>query len=60
MIPIPHYQYWVEFIDSDGVQKSMYLCGQNVKQIKAVMSAYEIVVIDNIETNEPCYWGRVK
>ena len=60
MILTPHYEYWVEFIDYNNVQKSVYLYGQNVQQIKDVMSAYEIVVIDNIETNEPCYWGGVK
>jgi len=60
MIAIPHYEYWVEFIDYDGVQKSVYLFGQNVQQVKDVMSAYEIVVIHNIETSEPCYWGGDK
>ena len=60
MILTPHYEYWVEFIDYNNVQKSVYLYGQNVQQINDVMSAYEIVVIDNIETNEPCYWGGVK
>ena len=60
MILTPHYEYWVEFIDYNNVQKSVYLYGQNVQQIKDVMTAYEIVVIDNIETNERCYWGGVK
>lgn len=54
----PTYQYWVEFIDGD-TQKSVYLQGENVAQIKAMMSDYKIVVIDNTETSEPCYWAEV-
>ena len=57
MITVPYYKYWVEFIDHDGVQKSMYLHGQSVEQIKVIIDDYEVVVIDNTETNEPCYWG---
>jgi len=51
------YKYFVEFIDHDGVQKSMYLHGQSVEQIKVIIDDYEVVVIDNLEINEPCYWA---
>ena len=50
-------RYWVEFIDYDGIQKSIYLYGQSVEQIKMVMNEYEIVVIDNTEIEEELYWG---
>jgi hypothetical protein len=55
MITIPYYEYLVEFVDYDDVQKSMYLYGQNVNQIKTMMDNYKILVIDNIEVPEPCY-----
>ena len=57
MITIPYYRYLVEFVDHDGVQRSIYLHGQNVEQMKVIMDEYRVVVIDNNETNEPCYWG---
>tara|TARA_R100001480_G_C4596293_1_gene162360 strand:+ start:226 stop:435 length:210 start_codon:yes stop_codon:yes gene_type:complete len=50
-------RYWVEFIDHDGIQKSIYLYGQSVEQIKVIMNEYEIVVIDNTEIAEQPYWG---
>ena len=50
-------RYWVEFIDHDGIQKSIYLYGQSVEQIKVIMNEYEIVVIDNTEISEQPYWG---
>ena len=50
-------RYWVEFIDHDGIQKSIYLYGQSVEQIKMIMNEYEIVVIDNTEIAEQPYWG---
>lgn len=50
-------RYWVEFIDHDGIQKSIYLYGQSVEQIKAIMDEYKIVVIDNTETDEEAYWA---
>ena len=50
-------RYWVEFIDHDGIQKSIYLYGQSVDQIKVIMNEYEIVVIDNTEISEQPYWG---
>ena len=51
------YRYWVEFIDEDDVQKSMYLYGQSVEQIKVIMNEYKIVVIDNTEIAEKPHWG---
>ena len=57
MIIVPYYRYWIEFTDHDGVQRSIYLHGQNVEQMKVTMDEYRVVVIDNTETNEPCYWG---
>ena len=51
-------RYWVEFIDHDGIQQSIYLYGQSVEQIKVIIDEYEIVVIDNTETYEEAYWGR--
>ena len=55
-------RYWVEFIDydgfhRDGIQKSIYLYGKSVEQIKMVMNEYKIVVIDNTEIKEELYWG---
>ena len=50
-------RYWVEFIDYNGIQKSIYLYGESVEQLKMVMNEYEIVVIDNTETSEEAYWG---
>jgi len=50
-------RYWVEFIDYDGIQKSIYLYGKSVEQIKMVMNEYKIVVIDNTEIKEELYWG---
>ena len=50
-------RYWVEFIDYDGIQKSIYLYGESVEQIKMVLDEYEIVVIDNTEIEEELYWG---
>ena len=50
-------RYWVEFIDYDGIQKSIYLYGESVEQIKMVLNEYEIVVIDNTEIEEEVYWG---
>tara|TARA_R110001583_G_scaffold20875_1_gene79536 strand:+ start:216 stop:398 length:183 start_codon:yes stop_codon:yes gene_type:complete len=51
-------RYWVEYIDHDGIQKSIYLCGQSVEQIKVIIDEYEIVVIDNTEIAEQPYWCR--
>ena len=52
-------RYWVEFIDcwDDDIQKSIYLYGESVGEIKTVMDEYEIVVIDNTEIAEQPYWG---
>ena len=52
-------RYWVEFIDcwDDDIQKSIYLYGESVEQIKVTMDEYEIVVIDNTEIAEQPYWG---
>ncbi len=54
------YRYWVEFIDcwDDDIQKSIYLFGESVEQIKTTMNEYEIVVIDNTEIAEQPYWCR--
>ncbi len=52
------YRYWVEFIDHDGIQQSLYLCGQSNEHIKAMMDGYDIVVIDNLEIPEKCYWAE--
>jgi len=50
-------RYWVEFIDYDGIQKSIYLNGESVSEVKAVFGdEYEVVVIDNTETDEQPYW----
>ena len=50
-------RYWVEFVDYDGMQKSIYLNGESVSEIKAVFGdEYEVVVIDNTETDEQPYW----
>tara|TARA_R110001592_G_C12682442_1_gene704769 strand:- start:17 stop:445 length:429 start_codon:yes stop_codon:yes gene_type:complete len=51
-------RYLVEFIDHDGIQKTIYLYGQSVEQIKVIIDEYEIVVIDNTELPEQAYWGR--
>ena len=51
------YTYWVEFIDYDGAQRHMYLRGESVQQIRAVMDDYDIVVIDNTEIAEQPCWG---
>ena len=52
-------RYWVEFIDcwDDDIQKSIYLYGESVGEIKTVMDEYDVVVIDNTETNEEPHWG---
>ena len=53
-------RYWVEFIDYDGNQKSIYLNGESVSEVKAVFGdEYEVVVIDNTETDEQPYWREV-
>mgnify|MGYP003149381160 CR=1 FL=1 len=50
-------RYWVEFVDYDGMQKSIYLNGESVSEVKAVFGdEYEVVVIDNTETVEQPYW----
>ena len=50
-------RYWVEFVDYDGMQKSIYLNGESVSEVKAVFGdEYEVVVIDNTETDEQPYW----
>ena len=51
------HRYYVEYIDHDDIQKSIYLYGQSVEQIKVIMNEYEIVVIDNTEISEQPYWG---
>jgi len=51
------YTYWVEFIDYDGAQRHMYLRGESVQQVRAVMDDYDIVVIDNTEIAEQPCWG---
>ena len=53
-------RYLVEFIDHDGIQKTIYLYGQSVEQIKVIIDEYEIVVIDNTELPEQAYWGYRK
>ena len=50
-------RYWVEFINYNGSQISLYLYGESVEQIKMVLDEYEIVVIDNTEIEEEVYWG---
>ena len=52
-------RYWVEFIDcwDDDIQKSIYLYGESVGEIKTVMDEYDVVVIDNTEIAEQPYWG---
>jgi hypothetical protein len=53
-------RYWVEYLDcwDDDIQKSIYMHGESVEQIKLIMDEYELVVIDNTEVAEQPYWGR--
>ena len=56
----PTYRYWVEFFDHNDQQKWMYLYGENIEQVKSAMGDYKIVVIDNTEISEPCYWVELR
>ena len=53
------HRYFVEFFDHDGVQRTMYMRGESNAQIRETMKEYDIVVIDNTEMPEECYWGEL-